>query len=108
MRTVDQGALNISLYVYTDFDRSVALKLDIGSRSAGPGIMSVQLRFPSPSGFLNSAKALDPVLSQRINHYLERRAGSVNHILFARHSAGGAVASLLYLRHLPLQGCDDK
>ncbi|KAE8376789.1 hypothetical protein BDV26DRAFT_282394 [Aspergillus bertholletiae] len=50
------------------------------------------------SGFLNSAKALDEIVSQKIKTYIRRNASNYSHILFTGHSAGGAVASLLFLR----------
>ncbi|PIG84970.1 hypothetical protein AARAC_010899 [Aspergillus arachidicola] len=52
------------------------------------------------SGFLNSAKALDKTVSQRINMYIRENASNYSHVLFTGHSAGGAVASLLFLRYL--------
>ncbi|KAL2127129.1 hypothetical protein VTI74DRAFT_11270 [Chaetomium olivicolor] len=58
------------------------------------------------SGFLNSAQALDEAISQRIQNYIEQSAlikrASPPHILFTGHSAGGAVASLMYLRQKSL------
>ena len=49
------------------------------------------------SGFLNSAEILEPLISERIK---ELAPPGVNHVLFTGHSAGGAVASLLYLSRL--------
>ncbi|KFY27699.1 hypothetical protein V491_00774 [Pseudogymnoascus sp. VKM F-3775] len=50
------------------------------------------------AGFLNSAEVLKGVVSKYIDDYAKQ--GNVKHILFTGHSAGGAVASLLYLRYL--------
>lgn len=52
------------------------------------------------SGFLNSARALDKAVSQRIQMYICENASNYSHVLFTGHSAGGAVASLLFLRYL--------
>ncbi|KAB8265071.1 Alpha/Beta hydrolase protein [Aspergillus pseudonomiae] len=52
------------------------------------------------SGFLNSAKALDKTVSQGIKNYIRQNASEYSHVLFTGHSAGGAVASLLFLRHI--------
>ncbi|OJJ33423.1 hypothetical protein ASPWEDRAFT_174830 [Aspergillus wentii DTO 134E9] len=51
------------------------------------------------SGFLESAVALDSIVSKRIEEYKQRGG----HVLFTGHSAGGAVASLLFLRYLSQQ-----
>ncbi|KAJ5716604.1 hypothetical protein N7493_008515 [Penicillium malachiteum] len=58
---------------------------------------------PNPSlqahaGFLGCASALDSIVSKQIEKYKETKG--VTHVLFTGHSAGGAVASLLYLRNL--------
>lgn len=45
------------------------------------------------SGFLNSAKALLPLLIEKLKVSAEQGA---SHVMFTGHSAGGAVASLLY------------
>ncbi|KAL4927871.1 Alpha/Beta hydrolase protein [Aspergillus undulatus] len=50
------------------------------------------------AGFLKSAEALDPIVSREIHRYIEDY-GEKSHILFTGHSAGGAVASLLFLRY---------
>ncbi|KAE8384136.1 hypothetical protein BDV23DRAFT_177281 [Aspergillus alliaceus] len=50
------------------------------------------------SGFLNSAKALDKTVSHNITDYIHPNEGRYSHVLFTGHSAGGAVASLLFLR----------
>ncbi|KAJ6437593.1 hypothetical protein O9K51_09800 [Purpureocillium lavendulum] len=60
-------------------------------RYIGPGVVS-------HSGFLNCAEALDGVVSDRIRRHVRGRPGA--HIIFTGHSAGGAVASLLFLRHV--------
>ncbi|KAE8420155.1 hypothetical protein BDV36DRAFT_281717 [Aspergillus pseudocaelatus] len=52
------------------------------------------------SGFLDSAKALEKAVSQRIKMYIRENASNYSHVLFTGHSAGGAVASLLFLRYL--------
>ncbi|KAE8351979.1 alpha/beta-hydrolase [Aspergillus coremiiformis] len=52
------------------------------------------------SGFLNSAKALDNTVSHRMNEFIRLNRSRFYHILFTGHSAGGAVASLLFLRYL--------
>ncbi|KAK3361663.1 Alpha/Beta hydrolase protein [Lasiosphaeria ovina] len=53
------------------------------------------------AGFLNSADALDDTALARISSYVraQKARGAKAHVLFAGHSAGGAVASLLYLRY---------
>ncbi|KAF7592076.1 hypothetical protein BBP40_000742 [Aspergillus hancockii] len=56
--------------------------------------------FQAHSGFLNSAKALDSIVSREIKDYIIQDGGKYSHILFTGHSAGGAVASLLFLRFL--------
>ncbi|KAF4982511.1 hypothetical protein FZEAL_1882 [Fusarium zealandicum] len=59
------------------------------------------------SGFLNSAWALDDIISERINKYIKTAksgSGRKPRILFTGHSAGGAVASLFYLHYLSNQG----
>ncbi|KAM5488066.1 hypothetical protein MaudMau93_004263 [Microsporum audouinii] len=55
------------------------------------------------SGFLNSAETLNAICSQRIDEYIHKAGSERCHILFTGHSAGGAVASLLYLRHISNQ-----
>lgn len=50
------------------------------------------------AGFLNSAQALEGVVSKYIDD--NAKQGNVKHVLFTGHSAGGAVSSLLYLRYL--------
>lgn len=49
------------------------------------------------AGFLNAAKALMPLIEEHINRI---RSTSIRHVLFTGHSAGGAVASMTYLRAL--------
>lgn len=51
-------------------------------------------------GFLNSAEALEPTVAARLNEYIQRHGSGRCHVAFTGHSAGGAVASLLYVRHL--------
>ncbi|PNP83563.1 hypothetical protein FNYG_03126 [Fusarium nygamai] len=58
------------------------------------------------SGFLNSARALESIVTNLINKYLEtlpEMSRKKPHILFTGHSAGGAVSQLLYLRHMSNQ-----
>ncbi|KAK4233461.1 hypothetical protein C8A03DRAFT_19473 [Achaetomium macrosporum] len=50
-------------------------------------------------GFVNSAEALEHAVSERIRLYVQSRRSNT-HIIFTGHSAGGAVASLLFLRRL--------
>lgn len=55
------------------------------------------------SGFLNSAWALDDIVSERIKTYTDNTKntnGQRPHVLFTGHSAGGAVAALFYLRYI--------
>ncbi|KAJ4194867.1 Lipase-3 domain-containing protein [Fusarium falciforme] len=55
------------------------------------------------SGFLNSAWALDEIVSERIKTYIENAKnnnGQKPHVLFTGHSAGGAVAALFYFRYI--------
>ncbi|KAF5544946.1 alpha beta-hydrolase [Fusarium phyllophilum] len=55
------------------------------------------------SGFLNSARALESIVTDLINKYLEsfpEMSEKKPHILFTGHSAGGAVSQLLYLHHI--------
>ncbi|KAF4454682.1 hypothetical protein F53441_2760 [Fusarium austroafricanum] len=55
------------------------------------------------SGFLNSARALDSIVTGLIKKYLEdfdKSNGRKPHVVFTGHSAGGAVSQLLYLRHI--------
>ncbi|KAF5966883.1 hypothetical protein FBULB1_11437 [Fusarium bulbicola] len=58
------------------------------------------------SGFLNSARALESIVTNLVNKYLDsfdETSGKRPHILFTGHSAGGAVSQLLYLRHISNQ-----
>ncbi|KAF5672171.1 alpha beta-hydrolase [Fusarium circinatum] len=62
--------------------------------------------FIAHSGFLNSARALESIVTNLVNKYLEsfhETSGKRPHILFTGHSAGGAVSQLLYLRHISNQ-----
>ncbi|GIJ86995.1 hypothetical protein Asppvi_005894 [Aspergillus pseudoviridinutans] len=52
------------------------------------------------SGFLNSAEALESIVSQSISRYAQKHTSGDIRVLFTGHSAGGAVASLLYLHYL--------
>ncbi|RAH70136.1 alpha/beta-hydrolase [Aspergillus aculeatinus CBS 121060] len=52
------------------------------------------------SGFLHSAMALEAIVSERIKAYSRLHADTGSHILFTGHSAGGAVASLLFLHYI--------
>ncbi|KAL4944329.1 hypothetical protein BDV06DRAFT_94353 [Aspergillus oleicola] len=51
------------------------------------------------AGFLKSAEALDPIVCREINRYVDEN-GEKSHVLLTGHSAGGAVASLLFLRYV--------
>ncbi|RSL65182.1 hypothetical protein CEP54_004390 [Fusarium duplospermum] len=62
------------------------------------------------SGFLNSAWALDDIVSERIKTYIENAEnanGQKPHVLFTGHSAGGAVATLFYLRYISDKAFDE-
>jgi putative lipase involved disintegration of autophagic bodies len=50
------------------------------------------------AGFLNAANDLEPVLTKKIKEILVYN--EVKHVLFTGHSAGGAVASLLFAKYL--------
>ncbi|KAH7157174.1 Alpha/Beta hydrolase protein [Dactylonectria macrodidyma] len=52
------------------------------------------------AGFLNSAEALDESVALRVQSYVHSEDGKKKHVMFTGHSAGGAVASLLFLRYL--------
>ena len=58
------------------------------------------------AGFLSAAKALEPFVRQNLERLVASRHSEsfpyrdVKHVLFTGHSAGGAVASLLFLRHV--------
>ncbi|KAF5025920.1 hypothetical protein F66182_1955 [Fusarium sp. NRRL 66182] len=67
-----------------------------------PAFLS-QPNLQAHSGFLNSAWALDSIVTDQVNKHVEsfnRDNGQQPHILFTGHSAGGAVAQLLYLGHI--------
>jgi len=49
-------------------------------------------------GFLNGAESLTPSVAQKIAQ--EAKKNAVKHVLFTGHSAGGAVASLLFMNFL--------
>ncbi|KAI8667018.1 Lipase-3 domain-containing protein [Fusarium sp. Ph1] len=62
------------------------------------------------SGFLNSSRALDDIVSERIKTYIENTKntnGQRPHVLFTGHSAGGAVAALFYLRYISDKAFDE-
>ncbi|PYH86891.1 alpha/beta-hydrolase [Aspergillus uvarum CBS 121591] len=61
---------------------------------------SPQSKLEAHSGFLHSAIALEAILSERIEAYSRLHADIGSHILFTGHSAGGAVASLLFLHYI--------
>jgi alpha-beta hydrolase superfamily lysophospholipase len=46
------------------------------------------------AGFLNSTEALLPEVSSRVSRLIQQ--SGAKHVLFTGHSAGGAVASLLF------------
>jgi hypothetical protein len=50
------------------------------------------------AGFLNGAESLMPHISKILQKVV--RVGRVKHVLFTGHSAGGSVASLLWLKFL--------
>ncbi|KAK3898407.1 Alpha/Beta hydrolase protein [Staphylotrichum tortipilum] len=54
--------------------------------------------FKVHSGFRNGAKALIPAVKQQLLQAAD--SGRATHIIFTGHSAGGAIASLLYLHFL--------
>ncbi|KAF7546119.1 hypothetical protein G7Z17_g8654 [Cylindrodendrum hubeiense] len=62
--------------------------------------MTGGLELLAHSGFLNSAEALDNNVSRRIQRYVNAQGSEKKHVVFTGHSAGGAVASLLFLRYL--------
>ncbi|KAH0561982.1 hypothetical protein GP486_003311 [Trichoglossum hirsutum] len=53
------------------------------------------------AGFLNGAEALVPAVAKHIDALAENKS-AVKHVLFTGHSAGGAVASLLFAKFLSL------
>ncbi|OJJ96175.1 hypothetical protein ASPACDRAFT_1891107 [Aspergillus aculeatus ATCC 16872] len=61
---------------------------------------SPQSKLGAHSGFLHSAMALAAIVSERIKAYSRLHADTGSHILFTGHSAGGAVASLLFLHYI--------
>ena len=76
---------------YTDFLSPSLTRQNV----TGLGFESSEVE--AHSGFLNSAEILKPMISKRIK---DLASADVNHVLFTGHSAGGAVASLLYLSYL--------
>lgn len=90
------------------------LGISVGAQSPAAGryssiIIQVKDRhIYAHGGFLNSADSLMPLVSKRITEVA--KGNSVKHILFTGHSAGGAVASLLYARFLSKAGaeCESK
>ncbi|KAG8673311.1 hypothetical protein FPOAC2_06754 [Fusarium poae] len=62
------------------------------------------------SGFLNSAQALDSIVTTLVNDYLQafdESKGQKPHVLFTGHSAGGAVSQILYLQHISNQAFNE-
>lgn len=68
----------------------------------GPPGLSSALPLPKElkahSGFINGASALEAGIASYIRSVF--KAGRIEHVIFTGHSAGGAVASLLFLRFL--------
>ncbi|MCJ1400342.1 hypothetical protein MMC11_003547 [Xylographa trunciseda] len=60
--------------------------------------------FSTHAGFANAAAALESAVTTQIRSVL--KAGKIEHVLFTGHSAGGAVASLLFLRFLSVAARD--
>lgn len=73
-----------------------------------PNTIPLNASLQAHSGFLESAISLDQIVRRKIYEYAKQRDGG-SHVLFVGHSAGGAVASLLFLRCLSLetQGKED-
>lgn len=67
-----------------------------------PDTIPLNTSLQAHSGFLESAISLDQIVRCKIDEYAKQRDGG-SHVLFAGHSAGGAVASLLFLRCLSLE-----
>ncbi|KAM0499708.1 hypothetical protein ACHAP8_005315 [Fusarium lateritium] len=62
------------------------------------------------SGFLNSAQALDSIVTTLVNDYMQdfdRSKGQKPHVLFTGHSAGGAVSQILYLQYISNQAFNE-
>lgn len=70
------------------------------SRSQDAGVLDNNTNIPlhAHAGFLNGAEALLPEVSSRISRFVQQHR--VKHVLFTGHSAGGAVASLLFAHFL--------
>ncbi|KAF5688257.1 hypothetical protein FDENT_4944 [Fusarium denticulatum] len=87
--------------------RGSASKMDhIVNANAQPKTTEGFIDLKAHSGFLNSARALELIVTNLISKYLESFPGTKKrkpHILFTGHSAGGAVSQLLYLRHMSSQ-----
>ena len=60
--------------------------------------------FSAHAGFANGAAALGSAVTAQIRSVF--KAGKIKHVLFTGHSAGGAVASLLFLRSLSVAARD--
>ncbi|PWY77080.1 hypothetical protein BO70DRAFT_397968 [Aspergillus heteromorphus CBS 117.55] len=85
--------------------------VDVNStpRNADIFIDASRLRHEDPSSgtvllahseFLQSAIALESIVSDRLSSYARQSGTQRCHVLFTGHAAGGAVASLLYLRYI--------
>ena len=66
-------------------------------RKLGLEIGTLHVTEEAHSGFLSGAEVLEPFISKHLQSASQR---NIKHVLFAGHSAGGAVASLLYLKYL--------
>ncbi|KAH8591652.1 hypothetical protein B0O99DRAFT_690460 [Bisporella sp. PMI_857] len=62
-----------------------------------PVLQSIAAGISAHSGFLNSARALLPLVSKHLSKMSHR---GVMNVIYTGHSAGGAVASLLYQKFL--------
>ncbi|KAK3997970.1 Alpha/Beta hydrolase [Cladorrhinum sp. PSN332] len=66
--------------------------------------LSNTAKISAHSGFLKAAEALSEIVEQRIRSSHD----SNRHVIFTGHSAGGAVATLLYLRFRELLPCKER
>jgi acyl-CoA reductase-like NAD-dependent aldehyde dehydrogenase len=62
--------------------------------------------FSAHAGFLNGAENLMPFVSKKVKEITSHN--QVRHILFTGHSAGGAVSSLLFAKHVFCAAVDCK